>query len=156
MRGVLPACWLAVACAHAGTPGEPAAARAARDPAALIAALHGVHPMATQEENDAENRRLDRVWKDLAAHKAQALPALTLRGPLLAAFLYGPFGLAGEDHLLALVEHSPAHTDRILGILAWTGSPRSVAAVERILARAPAAATFALGFEVLMRVGGPA
>jgi hypothetical protein len=80
--------------------------------------------------------------------------SLTLKGSLLGAFLYGPFGQRGEEHLLTLIERSSKHTKRIVGMLNWIGSPLSLDAIQKVLDHRPDATLFKMAIGALMRVGG--
>lgn len=82
--------------------------------------------------------------------------SLTLRGSILCAFLYGPFGEKAERHLASLIDQSPKHSEQIVGMLNWMGSPASVDAVKRVIDQKPNGQVFSMAIGFFMRVGGAA
>jgi len=80
--------------------------------------------------------------------------ALTLHEFQVGAFLYGPYGRAGAEHLATLLGDAGLQK-RVLEILSLVGGPEEDAAVARIVAPASDYPTLARVVTVLMGVGGP-
>ncbi|MFZ5722543.1 MAG: hypothetical protein ACOY33_02665 [Pseudomonadota bacterium] len=85
---------------------------------------------------------------------ATVVPALP-DAALACAFLYGRQGAAGERHLRELLLREPALAPRILAVLAWTGTPASVPAVQQALAGGNDPERFVQAVSFFLRSGGP-
>lgn len=80
--------------------------------------------------------------------------ALTLDETLVCVFLYGAYGRDVEEHLLPFLR-DPALQKKVIEILTWLGSPKSVNAVASVITSSPNYDTFARATGFMMGSGGP-
>lgn len=80
---------------------------------------------------------------------------LTLNASLMCVFLYGVYGPDSEEHLLGMLQKEPAHTRRILEILNWIGTERSVDHIKKIMITHSDYETYSRTIGFFMKLGGP-
>jgi len=79
---------------------------------------------------------------------------LTLNSTLLSSFLYGVYGPESEKELQRLIAE-PKLTNKVIEVLIWVGSERSLPQVKKVLARRSDNQTFQRVLAYMMKVGGP-
>src|SRR5205085_1263642 len=92
----------------------------------------------------------------LATERSVTVPehSLTLNPTLICAFLYGLYGVEGEQHLQPKLKDRDL-TERVLEVLKWIGSPDSVPAVKAAMPPQPDYDLFARELTFMMINGGP-
>jgi hypothetical protein len=113
------------------------------------------HMVATSGDVDALPQ-FDRLF--LANTKAAlifASPHATSLDPtLICVFLYGPYGDAGQQHLERRLTKGDPAALRVLEILTWIGSERSVPAVSAYMKSSPDRETLLRAAAILAKLGG--
>jgi hypothetical protein len=81
--------------------------------------------------------------------------AMTLDPTLICVFLYGIYGQGSEEHLIPLLD-DPEVADRVIELLTWIGSSKSVEGVKNAMMVQRNYATFSRGLTFMMMSGGSA
>lgn len=81
--------------------------------------------------------------------------SLTLDPALMCVFLYGAYGPDSETHLLNKLDKDQADAQRILEILNWIGTDRSIEHVKKIMTTHRDYDTYVRSVGYFMRLGGP-
>lgn len=79
---------------------------------------------------------------------------IKLDSTLICVFLYGIYADAGMQHLHGLLSTSPATQQRVIEILNWIGSEKSIPSVMRAIQSLPSGDMVARAIGVSMRLGG--
>lgn len=88
------------------------------------------------------------------AGSAFPVEGMSFDDTVASIFLYGAYGPAAEGYLVGRLD-DPAVAKRALEALVWLGSPASIAAVGKALARSPDHETFMRVSTYMMQTAGP-